>query len=92
MKILMHAIVALLLLAAADEVGSSESASQSYRLIGAAPASLAATASSPAYSVYVVGGAGQAVGISASANTSVNAGGASNLLPTARIFRNGMEP
>jgi hypothetical protein len=63
-----------------------------YRLVGAAPASVSAVSTSPTYAVYAVAGSGQPVGISASANASVVAGGTSNQLPTARIFRNGMEP
>lgn len=63
-----------------------------YRLVGAGPASVAAVSASPGYEVYAVAGGGQPAGISASANLSVLAGGTSNQLPTARIFRNGMEP
>ena len=65
--------------------------SDQYRLVGAGPASVAAVSSSAVYEVYAVAGGGQAAGVSASTNLSVVAGGTSNLLPTARIFRSGLE-
>jgi hypothetical protein len=76
---------------ASGDAGSADAYGGQYRLVGPGPASVSAVAASPAYRVYVVGGAGQPVGISASTNNSVVTGGASNLLPTARIFRSGME-
>jgi hypothetical protein len=54
---------------------------------GSAPASTSAVATSPVYSLYVVGGSGEAVGIAAIANISVVTGGTSNSLPTDRVFR-----
>lgn len=80
-----------LALALPDLAHSNDPRSGQYRLIGAAPASVSAKSQSPAYRVLIVGGSGQAVGISASPNTSVVAGGASTRLPTARIFRDGLE-
>ena len=68
-----------------------EAASAHYRLIAPTPASVAATTQSPVYTAYVVGGSGQPAGISASPGHSVVIGGTSNQLPTARIFRDGME-
>lgn len=73
------------------EAGSTDAYSPLYRLVGSGPASVSAVAQSPVYQIYVVGGSGQATGIAASANASVVSGGTSNQLPTARIFRSGME-
>lgn len=70
---------------------ATESSSPQYRLVGPAPASSASTATSPIRRLRWVGGSGQAVGIAASANASTASGGASQQLPTNRIFRNGME-
>ena len=72
-------------------VWSGEAASANYRLIGSAPASTSGVTSSPTYTLYVVGGSGEAVGISASANSSVVSGGSSTQLPTDSIFKNSLE-
>lgn len=61
-----------------------------HRLVGPAPASVAASGQSAQHVLYVVGGSGTPVGISASANASLVGGGASNLLPTDRIFGDGL--
>jgi hypothetical protein len=87
----MKAAIALLALLLPAAASPADSRSANYRLVGAAPASTSAVASSPAYSLYVVGGSGEAVGIASSANTSVVAGGTSNALPTDRIFGDGLE-
>lgn len=81
------AAVALLLPATA---ASTDAYSPRYRLVGPSPASVAATATSSIHQLHIVGGSGEAVGIAASANASIVAGGVSNLLPTERIFRDGM--
>lgn len=70
---------------------ATEPSSPQYRLVGPAPASTASTAASPIRSLRWVGGSGQAVGIAVSTNASTVSGGASQQLPTTRIFRNGME-
>jgi len=80
-----------LLLAFAQDHARAEAVSANYRLIGSAPAGTAAVATSPQYRIYLVGAGGEPVGISASPNTSVNAGGTSNQLPTDRLFRDGAE-
>lgn len=85
------AIAALAGMGMAANSLSRESASVHYRLIAPAPASVAAVTQSPVYTAYVVGGSGQPAGISASPGHSVVIGGASNQLPTDRIFRDGME-
>lgn len=82
------AIVLLMLSAAA---AATESSSPQYRLVGPAPASTASTVASPIRSLRWVGGSGQAVGIAVSTNASAVSGGASQQLPTNRIFRDGME-
>ena len=64
----------------------AESVSSNFRLISSAPASTSALAVSPLHRFYVVGGSGQPVGISASTNASVVAGGTSAQLPTDRLF------
>lgn len=71
--------------------GSTDTHSAQHRLIASGTASVSAVAGSPTYEIYLVGGAGQPVGISASPSSSMVTGGASNLLPTERIFRDGME-
>lgn len=73
-------------IALGNDAQSTDAYSAQHRLVGSAPASVSAVASSAAYQVYVVGGSGQPVGISASANASLVAGGTSNQLPTERIF------
>ena len=70
---------------------SSDAYGDQYRLVGSGPASVAAVSESSVYQVYAVAGGGQPIGISASTNASVVAGGTSNQLPTARIFRSGLE-
>lgn len=84
-------IAAALLALLPGEAGSADAHSPRYRLIASGPASVSATAQSPVYAVHVVGGTGQPVGISASPGHSVVVGGTSNQLPTARIFRDGLE-
>ncbi len=79
--VMLHALPVL-----AVEPGSSN-----YRLIGATAASVAATPASPQYRVQLAGGSGGAIGIAASANSSVVAGPTSTQLPTDRIFRAGLE-
>lgn len=86
-----QAALALLALFAPLTAAPTDSASEHYRLIGSAPASVSAVTGTPAYSLYVVGGSGDAAGISASASTSVVAGGASNRLPTDRMFADGFD-
>lgn len=76
----------LLPLALAAPLLWAGSASNNYRLIASSPASTAGAEASPLYQAFLVGGSGQPVGISASANTSVNAGGTSTQLPTDRVF------
>ncbi len=83
--------LAALLALSPGHAGSTDAYSTRFRLIAPSPASTSAVAQSPVYRVYLVGGSGQAVGLSASSGASVNAGGASNQLPSARIFRNGLE-
>lgn len=68
-----------------------DAVSSNYRLVAPAPASTAAHASSPAYQLLVIGGSGEPVGISASTNASVVAGGTSAQLPTDRILAAGFE-
>jgi hypothetical protein len=70
---------------------STDAYGDQYRLVGSGPASVAAVSESSVYQVYAVAGGGQPIGISASTNASVVAGGTSNQLPTARIFRSGLE-
>ena len=82
---------ALLALGAAGAAPALETHSPQYRLVGPGMASVSARAQSPVYALYVVGGAGQAVGIAASPATSVVAGGTSTALPTNRVFRDGLE-
>ena len=85
------ALLALLALLAPSPASPSDARSANYRLVGSAPASTSAVATSPVYSLYVVGGSGEAVGISASANASVVTGGTSNALPTDRVFVDGFD-
>jgi hypothetical protein len=70
--------------------GSSDAHTSTHRLISGSAASVAGTATSPAHQAYVVGGSGAAVGIAASANTSIVAGN-STLDPTVRIFSGNFE-
>ena len=79
------------LLLISGQAGSTDAYSPQYRLIASGTASVSAVTGSPAYEAYMVGGAGQPVGISASSGASVVIGGTSNLLPTARIFRDDLE-
>lgn len=79
------------LLSAAGLALSVESGSAQFRLVGATPASTAGRSTSATNRLDLVGGNGQAIGLSASPTVSVNSGGASLQLPTNRIFRNGME-
>lgn len=79
------------LLSASASAPAGEPRSTNYRLIAPGIASVAAPTQSPVASLLVVGGAGQATGISASENTSVVAGGTSATLPTHRVFRDGLE-
>lgn len=83
--------ILLLTLGLPAMAATGEPQSPQYRLIGASPASVSALPSSPAYQLLLVGGSGQAAGISASSSASVVAGANSTRLPTERIFRNGME-
>ena len=87
-RALLFAALAMLVASAAR---SNDARSANYRLVGSAPASTSSVAASPAYSLYVVGGSGEPVGISASMNASVVTGGTSNQLPTDRIFGDGVE-
>jgi len=82
---------AILLALAAVGAAARETHSTSYRLIGPASSSVAARAASPVHTAYVVGGAGQAAGLAASPQASVYSGATSNALPTARVFRDGLE-
>ena len=82
------AALALLLPPSASSIDAQ---SGGYRLVGSAPASTSSVASSPVYALYVVGGSGEAVGISASANVTVVSGGTSNTLPTDRMFGDGFD-
>ncbi len=75
----------------ASPIGATETGSPQYRLVGPAPASTATRTASPMQQLRWIGGSGQAVGIAASANASAVSGGASQQLPTNRIFRNGLE-
>ena len=84
-------LLAALLLLAPGHASSDDARSANYRLVGSAPASISSVATSPTYSLYVVGGSGEAVGISASANASVVTGGTSNGLPTDRVFGDGFD-
>ena len=87
-------IVSLVLVAAGvsiDPGARAETGSATYRLIGAGTASVTGVASSPVHELAIVGGGGTPVGISASTNVSVVAGGTSTQLPTDRMFRDGME-
>lgn len=85
-------LAAVLMLAGVpDRAHSTDTQSARYRLVGAGNASVSAQAASPAYRVYLVGGAGEPTGIAASPDFSVVSGGTSNALPTSRIFRSGME-
>jgi hypothetical protein len=83
--------IAIGLIALSACAAATESSSPQYRLVGPAPASTASTAASPIRSLRWVGGSGQAVGIAVSVNASTVSGGASQQLPTNRIFRDGME-
>jgi hypothetical protein len=85
------ATLAALALLAPDQASSVDAQSANYRLVGSAPASTSSITTSPTYSLYVVGGSGEAVGISASANVSVVTGGTSNALPTDRVFGDGFD-
>ena len=85
------AVVAALALLAPVPASPNDARSTNYRLVGSAPASTSSVATSPVYSLYVVGGSGEAVGISASANVSVVTGGTSNSLPTDRLFGDGFD-
>ena len=85
------ALLAALALLAPGPASPTDASSANYRLVGSAPASTSSIASSPVYSLYVVGGSGEAVGISASANASVVTGGTSNTLPTDRVFVDGFD-
>lgn len=83
---------ALLIAALASTTAPAlEVRSPRHRLIAPGMASVAAQAQSPVHSLRVVGGAGQAVGIAVSEQTSVVAGGTSATLPTNRVFRDGLE-
>ncbi len=88
----LYALLGGALLAMLPETAiSSDPSTQQFRLVGPGPASVAAVAQSPAYQAYVVGGGGQAVGISASETYTNVAGGTSTQLPTDRIFGNQFE-
>ena len=85
------AVLIALALLLPGRVWSTDAQSANYRLVGSAPASTSSVATSPVYSLYVVGGSGEAVGISASPNTSVVTGGTSNTLPTDKVFGDGFD-
>jgi len=85
------ALTAALALLAPQGASSNDARSANYRLVGSAPASTSSVATSPVYSLYVVGGSGEAVGISASANVSIVTGGTSNSLPTDEVFGDGFD-
>lgn len=70
---------------------ATDTGSANFRLVGSGPASTSARVQSPQFQLRVVGGSGQPVGISASTNASVVAGGASTALPTDRILVDGLE-
>ena len=91
MKNLCALLGGILLAMLPESSSSSDPSSQQFRLVGPGPASVAAVAQSPTYQAYVVGGGGQAVGISASQTYTNVAGGTSTQLPTDRIFRNEFE-
>lgn len=81
----------LLALLTLPAVMRADTGSANFRLIAPAPASTAGVGTSPAHRVYIVGGSGQATGLSASPIYSVNAGGTSTQLPTDRLFEDGVE-
>jgi hypothetical protein len=70
--------------------GSGDAHSNTHRMISGSAASVAGIAASGTHQAYVVGGSGAAVGISASANSSVVAGN-STVEPTVRIFSGNFE-
>lgn len=70
--------------------GSGDARSNTHRLVSGSAASVAGTAASATHQAYVVGGSGAAVGIAASANTSVVAGN-STIDPPVRIFSGNFE-
>jgi len=70
--------------------GSGDARTATHRLIAGSAASVAGTASSPGHQAYVVGGSGAAVGIAASANTTIVAGN-STIDPPVRIFSGNFE-
>jgi len=73
-KILWLAMVLALADACVASAASGDARSSHYRVIAGSPASVAGKTASPTYQAYVVGGSGAAVGIAASANTSIVAG------------------
>ncbi len=87
---LVIAVIAAVAVLVPASASPTDGYSSQHRLVGPAPASVAASSSSSSYRLYLVGGSGGPVGIAASANASIVAGGASNLLPTERIFGSGM--
>ena len=70
--------------------GSGDARSSTHRVIAGSPASVAGNATSPTHQAYVVGGSGAAVGIAASANTSIVAGN-STIDPPVRVFSGNFE-
>ena len=70
--------------------GSGDARSNTHRVIAGSAASVAGTAASATRQAYVVGGSGAAVGIAASANTSIVAGN-STVDPTVRVFSGNFE-
>ncbi len=70
--------------------GSGDARSSTHRLVSGSAASVAGTTASATHQAYVVGGSGAAVGIAASANTSIVAGN-STIDPPVRIFSGNFE-
>lgn len=79
------------LLLALTPVAAQNAGSENHRLIGGAPASVAASALSPTSRLLIAGGSGAAAGLSASPNASVYGGPQSTQLPTDILFDDGLE-
>lgn len=84
------AVAALVATAPGVNAGSGDARTGKNRLIAGSAASVAGTGSSAGHQLYVVGGSGAAVGIAASANTTIVAGN-STIDPPVRIFSGNFE-
>lgn len=84
------AMLAAISLAVVPLTMAQDSTSEHFRLAGATPAAVAATAQSPVYQAQVAGGSGMPVGIAASENTTVVVGPGS-AGPGDFLFGNGFE-